>query len=136
MNRIASISTRFLLVILLVGSVVSSSLAGNRIDKTTQKAREAVEQAAPDDWHTLAQSAERCLLKGVNMKEVAVWLDESLAIQETAYNLRLKGDYYMSNQLPEKALACYSKSIRVGKLHDESYMDADTQQKIVSILKQ
>ena len=136
MNRITVIFTRILFVILVVGSTAGSSFAVPRADKVTQKAREAVANASPDDWYTLAESAKKCMDNGVNLKEAAVWLDQSIAIKETSYNLKLKGDYYLSNRLPERALDYYSKSIRVGKLTDPSYMDADTQDKIVSIVKQ
>ena len=130
------IFARVLLVIFVVGSTVGSSFASPPTDKITQKAREAVADASPDDWYTLAESAKKCIDKGVNLKEAAVWLDQSIAIRETAYNLKLKGDYYLSNRLPERALEYYSKSIRVGKLTDPSYMDADTQDKIVALIKQ
>lgn len=38
--------------------------------------------------------------------------------------------------MPERALEYYSKSIRVGKLADPAYMDANTQEKIVRFIKQ
>ena len=136
MNRIPTIFARVLLVVFVLGSTVGSSFASNRTDKITLKARQAVAEASPDDWYTLATSAEKCMAEGVNLKEAAVWLDQSIAIQETAYNLKLKGDYYASNRLPQQALEYYSKSIRVGKLTDPSYMDADTQDKIVALIKQ
>lgn len=118
-------------------SVSVSSFAGNNnSDKTTEKAREAVENASPDDWYTLANSAKKCIDKGVNLKEAAQWLDKSLAIKESAFNLKVKGDYYVQSKLPEKALEYYSKSIRVGKLEDPSYQDADTQEKILKLVQQ
>ena len=112
------------------------AFANNNTDKTTQRAREAVESAAPDDWFTLAKAAQKCIDKGVNLKEAADWLNKSLAIHESAFNLKVKGDYYVHNNLPEKALEYYSKSIRVGKMEDPSYMDADTQDKILSLVRQ
>ena len=136
MKSITVIITRVLLVVFVAGSTVGSSFADNRADKITRKARQAVENASPDDWHTLAKAAEKCIAKGINLKEAAVWLDQSIAIKETAYNLKVKGDYYRSNRLPERALECYSKSIRVGKLENPDYMDADTQSKIVRLIKQ
>ena len=135
MNRIPVIFARILLVVFVVSGTVGSSFATDRTDKITLKARQAVADASPDDWYTLAQSAEKCLIKGINLKEAAQWLDQSLAIREDVYNLKLKGDYYVINRLPAQALECYSKSIRVGKLADPSYMDADAQDKILAIIK-
>ncbi|MEM6840793.1 MAG: hypothetical protein AAF632_01095 [Bacteroidota bacterium] len=126
--------TLFAFAFLLTVSV--SAFANNNTDKTTQRAREAVENAAPDDWYTLAKAAEKCIAKKVNLKEAAEWLNKSLAIHESAFNLKVKGDYYVHNKLPEKALEYYSKSIRVGKLEDPSYMDADTQDKILALVRQ
>ena len=134
MNRISVIFARIFVVLFIISSTAVSSFATQRTDKITLKARQAVAEASPDDWHTLAESAEKCMAEGINLKEAAEWLDQSLAIQEDAYNLKLKGDYYASNRLPEQAIEYYSKSIRVGKLADPSYMDADTQDKIVALV--
>lgn len=125
-----------LVVLFLIGSTSTSLLANQNSDRTTERARQAVEQASPDDWHTLAKSAKQCIAKGVNLKEAAGWLNQSLAIKETAYNLQVQGDYYVKNQLPDRALESYSKSIRVGRLNDPSYADADTQDKIVKLVLQ
>ncbi len=136
MNQVSLIFSRMFVVVFLMGSIAPSLLAAHRVDRTTERARRAVEQASPDDWHTLAESAERCISKGVNLKEAATWLDQSLAIKETAYNLQVQGDYYVKNQLPDRALESYSKSIRVGRIDDPSYTDAATQAKIVKLIQQ
>lgn len=104
-----------------------------KADKVTLKARELVNEAAPDDWMTYAKAAEKCINKGVNLKEAAQWLDTSIKIKETAYNLELKGDYYVSNNLPDKALEYYVKTIKIGKEQDVNYDARSIQQKIADI---
>mgnify|MGYP001823114341 CR=1 FL=1 len=99
--------------------------------KTVSKARLAVEEAAPDDWHTYAESAEKCMKKKVNLKEAKVWLDRSLDIQETPYNLAVMGDYYQMNALPEQALEYYVKSLRLGLEQDINYQDPVTHAKMM-----
>ncbi len=136
MIQVPIIFSRMFIVLFLMGSTATTLLANQRVDRTTKRARQAVEQASPDDWHTLAKSAERCITKGVNLKEAATWLEQSLAIKETVYNLRVQGDYYVKNQLPDRALESYSKSIRVGRIDDPSYADATTQAKIVKLIQQ
>lgn len=131
-----SVCTKVFAIAILLTVSISSFAEKNNTDKTTEEAREAVQNASPDDWYTLAKSAKKCIDKGVNLKEAAQWLDQSLAIKETAFNLKVKGDYYIQNKLPEKALEYYSKSIRVGKLDDPSYMDAETQEKILKLVRQ
>ena len=100
-------------------------------NKTVSKARLAVEEAAPDDWHTYAESAEKCMKKKVNLKEAKVWLDKSLEIQETPYNLAVMGDYYHMNALPEQALEYYVKSLRLGLEQDINYQDPVTHAKMM-----
>ena len=134
-NTISTFSQTLVAAIFLL-TVSFSVFANNNTDKTTQRAREAVENAAPDDWYTLAKAAEKCIAKKVNLQEAAEWLNKSLAIHESAFNLKVKGDYYVHNKLPKKALEYYSKSIRVGKIEDPSYMDAETQDKILAIVRQ
>jgi hypothetical protein len=125
--------------LLLIGLLSSASIAKPRIDnsktdKTTLKTRAAVSNASPNDWHTLAEAAERCIRKGVNMKEASQWLERSLEIKETAYNMSVKGDYYLANRLPQKALEFYAKSIELGKIEDPKYDPTPTQKKIASIV--
>lgn len=125
------------LILALVAIVVNvSAFAGVDVDKTTEKAREAVEAASPDDWHTYAEAAEKCIKKGVNLKEAAAWIKRSVEIKETSYNLKVLGDYYEMNKLPEQAIEAYSKSIRVGRMEDQNYADKATQDKIVKLVRQ
>ncbi len=110
--------------------------AGNKStvnNKTAEKARQAVEEAAPDDWYTYAHSAERCIRKKVNLKEAKSWLDKSIQIKETPYNLAVMGDYFQKNNLPEKALEYYVKSLRVGLQDDINYSDPATHEKMMKV---
>lgn len=102
-------------------------------NKTTEKARVAVEEAAPDDWHTYAESAEKCMRKKVNLAEAKQWLDKSLEIRQDPYNLAVMGDYYKMNQLPEKALEYYVKSLRLGLQRDITYQDPVTHAKMMKV---
>jgi len=100
-------------------------------NKTVEKARLAVEEAAPDDWYTYAEAAQKCMKKKLNLKEAKVWLQRSLDIKETPYNLSVMGDYYNMNKLPEKALEYYVKSLRLGLEQDIAYEDHATHAKMM-----
>ena len=113
--------------------LVITAYAKENDDKVVEKARNAVENASPDDWYAYAKSAEMCIRKNVNMKEASEWIDKSISIKETAYNLEVKGDYYAKNQLPEKALEMYVRSAQIAR---ESDINADTsglQEKIAKL---
>lgn len=114
-------------------TIIGSSFAFAGLDKTTEKARLAVQNAAPHDWHTLAKSADKCIQKGVNMTEAFNWLETSLSISETAFNNQVMGDYYYANQLPEKALEHYSKAMQLAFEDNEQEIMADVQVKIADI---
>lgn len=133
--RITSVRMFALALAALFMSV--GTFADNKADnnKTIVKARQAVEEAAPDDWYTYANSAERCIRKNVNLKEAKSWLETSLEIKETPYNLAVMGDYYNMNNLPEKALKYYVKSLRVGLQEDIHYKDAVTHEKMMKVRK-
>lgn len=109
------------------------SYAGPVDDKTVEKARQAVQNASPDDWHTLAKSAEKCFNRNVNLKEAAEWLDKSIEIKPTVYNLTLKGDYYKMNRLPDKALDYYVKAMKIAKEEDNNSDLSEIQRKIADI---
>ncbi len=106
------------------------SFASNISEKVVEKARYAVEQAAPDDWYTLAKSAEKCIRKGVNLKEAAAWLNQSIRIKRTPYNLEVQGDYFASNQLPIKAIRAYAESHRIALLVNPKDKDREVCLKI------
>ncbi|MBL3654652.1 hypothetical protein [Fulvivirga sediminis] len=107
--------------------MMSVSVMATSPDRTTEKAREAVSKAAPDDWETLAESAHMCFKKGVNLKEAKAWLDTSLEIKESALGHEVAGDYYMSNKLYEQAITSYVKSMKLLKQKD-FYADTDVLQ--------
>ena len=125
-----------MIIAIVAVAVNTTAFAANKVDKTIKEARAAVESASPDDWHTYAEAAEKCIEKGVNMREAAKWIKRSVEVRETAYNMRVLGDYYAANRLPEKAVEAYSKSIRIGKLKDNSYADKETQDKVVALVMQ
>ena len=115
--------------------VLSSNMSWAKVDdRTTEKTREAVENASPHDWYTLAVSAEKCFKKKVNLKQASEWLDESLAISETPYNLELKGDYFIENRLPDRALEFYVRAMNVMKEKDGDADVSDLQKKISKII--
>ena len=121
------------LSVILAFLVLSANAMDGREEKIVSKNREAVENAAPDDWYTLAYSAKKCLDKKVNCKEVATWIDRSLAIKETSYNLEVKGDYYVANKLNEEALRCYVKAVSLAT-ENNNFDSGDLQKKIAKLI--
>ena len=115
--------------------VLSGSMAFAKIDdRTTEKTRDAVENASPHDWYTLAVSAEKCFKKKVNLKEASKWLDQSLEIAKTPFNLELKGDYYNDNRIPDKALEYYVQAMNVMKENDGEADVSKIQKKVSTII--
>jgi len=99
-------------------------------DKIISKARAAVENASQDDWETYAKSAELCIEKNINMKEASKWLEHSISIKKTTLNLRIKGDYYLKNKLPRKAMEYYLLAIETGKANDFYFDSSRLQSRI------
>jgi len=121
------------LATIFVSTGVYAAPMGIENNRTAEKARQAVEEAAPDDWYTYAKSAEKSIRKRVNSKEVKGWLERSLEINENAYNLAVMGDYYEANNLPEKAYEYYAKSLRVGFEQDFNHNDPETHAKMMTV---
>lgn len=115
--------------------ILSTSMAYAKVDdRTTEKTREAVENASPHDWYILATSAEKCFKKKVNLKQASEWLDQSLEIAETPFNLELKADYFIDNKLPDKALEYYVRAMNIIKENDGKGDVGHIQKKISSII--
>jgi len=123
--------TMLALAAIFTSAGVFAAPIGIENNRTAEKARQAVEEAAPDDWYTYAESAEKCLRKKVNLKEAKGWLERSLEIKETTYNLAVMGDYYSHNNLTEKAFQYYVNSLRVGLEQDINYQDPITHEKMM-----
>ncbi|MEN7549676.1 hypothetical protein AAG747_17265 [Rapidithrix thailandica] len=131
------------LIALVLGMVFISMSAfadGEKITKSQakvlKKAKAKVEKASPDDWKTYALAAEMCFGKKVNMKEAYEWLKKSIEIKETPLNLRIKGDYYTQNNLPEKAIDAYIKSMELVKAKDPYADFTEIQEKIAMLSKE
>jgi tetratricopeptide (TPR) repeat protein len=128
-----SLSKTFATVITFI--VLNSSATLAKVDdRTIEKTRENVENASPDDWYTLAISAEKCFKKKVNLKQASEWLDQSIEIAETPFNLELKGDYYNDNRLPDKALEYYVRAMNTIKENDGDADVTHIQKKISKII--
>jgi len=130
MKKISIIS----IIILFVAFSFSSYAKDGKEKKVVAKFQETVDNAAPDDWYTLAECADICLRKKINCKEVSIWLDESLKIKETPFNLEVKGDYYVANNLPEKAGDYYLKAIFLGTEEDSNFDVSGLQTKIAKLV--
>ncbi len=98
--------------------------------------REVVRQAAPVEvlvqevandsaWLTLARQAADSIRRQ-RFDQAWPLLQQSIALDSTAYNLRLLGYYYESEERWEQALAAYQKSEELGRRQDTSYQDART----------
>jgi len=124
-----------MLAAVIVMNTAAFASTDDKVNKTVSKARTAVEQASPDDWMTLAKSAQICFRKNVNLKEAASWIDRSLEIKESAFNLEVKGDYYAANNLSEKALEYYVASMIKGMEEDPNFDSRPVQAKIVKVKK-
>jgi len=125
---------RFFMILLLSGVSLYVYSSDGKNGKIMAKYRDIVQESAPDDWHTLASCAEQCIKKNIVNKEVAEWIDKSLEIKKSSYNLEIKGDYYMKNKLPEKAGEFYLEAIKIGLEEEKNFDSSGLQTKIARIM--
>lgn len=114
----------------LVAVFSLTSLAGPGQSNAVKKAIEAVNEAEPYDWKTLAESAKVCFKKGENVEQALQWIDKSIEINKDPMNLEIKGDYYSATGAKEEALKLYSEAITVGKAQNFWYDTSELQSKI------
>ena len=110
-----------LAVALLV--IVSITSYGGNTDKTVERARDMVSNAAPDDYQTLADAADLCVRKDANLTEAKQWFEKSIEIKANSKAFEVAGDYYSKNNLKEKAIDAYVQSMLLAKQED---FNADT----------
>ncbi len=122
------------IAVMALVAISSAAFAGQKDNKTTLKSRQIVENATPDDWKALAMAAAICVNKKTNLTQASEWLEKSVSIKETAYNLEVKGDYLILSNQPEKAMAQYIKAMQVG-LNNETGFDVKNLQVKIGNLK-
>lgn len=88
------------------------------VNKVLASARTAIAEAKPDDWRTPYRAAAFCLDTNVNLDEANGWLDKSIAVKETMYNLTAKARMLAMNGKKADAIALAKKAIAVGKAAD------------------
>ncbi len=124
----------FFMLLLLSSVSLNVHSSDGKNSRILNKYRDIVQESAPDDWYTLASCAEQCLKKNIVTKEVDEWINKSLKIKRSSFNLEIKGDYYMKNKLPEKAGEFYLEAIRVGLEEDNNFDSSGLQSKIARIM--
>ena len=131
MNRIKKLSTLGLALFISVVSMTAEA----KNDKTVAKARIAVENASPDDWKTYAKSAKMLIRKKSSMTEAKQWIEKSISIRETPFNLEVFGDYYVANEVPRKASEYYVKSMTKMREENPGCDISEIQAKVIATSK-
>ncbi len=121
---------------LLTAITVDAKDKAAKEEKITIKARDFVENAEPNDWKAYAKGADKCIKKGVNLKEAESWLKKSMEIKKTPYNLEVQGDLYLAKNQLEDAIHYYLKSMNLTKEKNHEADVSRLQQKVQSLRKQ
>ena len=125
---------KVLMLFVLSAICLNGFSADDKNEKVLNRYREEVNGASPDDWYTLATCAKQCMKKDIMNKEVAEWIDRSLEIKRTAYNLEIKGDYFLLNRLPDEAGKFYLEALQVGFEDDPDFDPSGIQSKIADMV--
>lgn len=83
------------------------------VEKVLAAARRAI-----DDWRLPYRAATFCLDNNVNLAEARGWMDKSIAMKETMYNLAGKARFLALDGKKVDAIALAKKAIAVGKAAD------------------
>ncbi len=122
-------SSALILAILFATTLVLAN-GNDPNSKLVEKAKTAVSNADDSDWETLAQSAEICFMKNENIDEALTWIDKSIAIKATPYNLVVKADYLSTSGKNKEALKFYYQAlIKTKEINPQANTD-DLQKKI------
>ncbi len=84
---------------------------------TTNKVLAAARKAV-DDWRVPYRAATFCLDNNVNLAEARGWMDRSVAMKETMYNLAGRARFLALDGKKSDAIALAKKAITVGKAQD------------------
>lgn len=114
-----------LAVLVLLSAIVVNAHVYDSKDKVLNKARKAVASNFDNSWKVFAQSASMIIEKDIALEEAKEWLEASLKIQKTSFNLEVMGDYYLATGDKETAIKYYYESLLLLK---ETALNPDTGQ--------
>lgn len=114
-----------LAVLVLLSAIVVNAHVYESKDKVLNKARKAVASNFDNSWKVFAQSASMVIEKDIALDEAKDWLETSLKIQKTPFNLEVMGDYYLAVGKKEAALEYFYESLLLLKT---TTVDPDTGQ--------
>jgi hypothetical protein len=94
---------------------VAFTLTVDTIAKVLPQVRAAVAEAKADDARTPLQAAMFCLDNNVNLDEVGTWIERSITIKESMYNVLAKARLQAAQGKKADAIATAKRAIAVGK---------------------
>jgi hypothetical protein len=87
--------------------------------KAIANIRAALDNLEEDDWATLNRCASYCIQNDILLDEAAKWLEKSISIQETFWNLRQKAQLSAKMGKTTDAIEIGLKAIDVSKSSDQ-----------------
>lgn len=110
-------------VLVLLSAIVVNAEVYVGKDKVLNKARKAVASNFDNSWKVFAQSASMVIEEDIALEEAKEWLEASLKIQKTPFNLEVMGDYYFAIGDKKSAIKYYYEGLLLLK---ENTLDPDT----------
>jgi hypothetical protein len=95
------------------------------------KLTKTVGKANPKDWKTPAHCASDIINLRIKSAVALEWINKSIEIKETVYNRVVKGDYYIVNEEPQKALDEYIRAINLAREKEKKELIPDIQWKVL-----
>ncbi len=114
-----------LAVLVLLSAIVVNAHVYTGKDKVLNKARKAVASNFDNSWKVFAHSASLIIAEDIALEEAKEWLEASLKIQKTSFNLEVMGDYYFTMGDKKSAIKYYHESLLLLK---ETTLNPDTGQ--------
>ena len=104
----------YYLVFLVAVPSLAEGLADNKSDESfIVRMKNKAENAREGDWKTLADCANKLIMRGIGSGEALSWLEKSICMQENSYNLSLMGDYFHLKQDFYLAKQFYLKAMQM-----------------------
>ncbi|MGL1885903.1 MAG: hypothetical protein OCD76_05255 [Reichenbachiella sp.] len=129
------VSIKLFAIALIASVTVSSSSFAATSKPLPYIVTETVDETAKGDWMLLAKKSEYLMNKNSHLSTAKEWLEQSIEIKETAYNLELMGDYYQRSNNEKEAVAYYIRAIEAMKVDDAHVNTEAIQTKIVNAEK-
>lgn len=132
-NSCCHIFSFHVILVIFLSMVINLPAEGSDPDEEAFIARqeERIASTSYHDWKTYADCVRALVERRIKTEEALQWIDHSIEIRETIYNLEIKGDYLVLSGQVREGQKHYVRAIELAREEGKAHKVGEIQWKIL-----